>query len=103
MKAFVIGDRETVLLFAMAGIEGTIVDNQDENEINDEIKRIRKSKEYGLLIVTEKITTLAYDLINSIRFSREHLLIVEVPDKNGHIETGKSLADYIREAVGIRI
>lgn len=103
MKVYVLGDRETVLLFAMGGIEGSIVREDEEDRIIDEIKRIRKSKEYGLLIITEKITTIAYELINSIRFSREHLLVVEVPDKNGHIETGKSLADYIREAVGIRI
>jgi V/A-type H+-transporting ATPase subunit F len=101
MKTVVIGDKHTVLLFSFAGIEGRVVDN--EQHAIEQVKEIRKDKEYGLMIVTERVAQWAYIWINKTRFSKSNLLIVEVPDKNGHIETGKSLSDFIREAVGIRI
>ncbi len=96
-----IGDREMVTLFRISGISGVIV--QDEADAQKTIKDLAKSKEYGLLIVTEKVAVWAAEIISKIRFSRSQVLVVEIPDKDGHIETGKSLADYIREAVGIRI
>ncbi|OHD61123.1 MAG: hypothetical protein A2014_06610 [Spirochaetes bacterium GWF1_49_6] len=101
MKTVVIGDKHTVLLFSFAGIEGRIVEN--ENQAVEQVKDIRKSKDYGLLIITERVAQWAYIWINKTRFSKSNLLVVEVPDKQGHIETGKSLSDFIREAVGIRI
>lgn len=101
MKLFVLGDRDTVMLFALAGIDGKEV--TDEETAISEIKRIRREGDYGLVLVTEQVSVWADEIIRKIRFSKSTLLITEIPDKNGHIETGKSLADYIREAVGIRI
>lgn len=101
MKSIVLGDRHTVVLFSMTGFEGSIIENKAQAVA--EVKRVRNSKEYGLLIINEKTAQWASDLIDKIRFSKSRLVVVEIPDKDGHIETGKTLADYIREAVGIRI
>ncbi|OHD54755.1 MAG: hypothetical protein A2Y33_01925 [Spirochaetes bacterium GWF1_51_8] len=101
MKTVVLGDKYTVLLFSFAGLEGRIVEN--EAQAIEQVKDIRRNKEYGLMIVTERIAQWANTWINKTRFSKSNLLIVEVPDRSGHIETGKSLSDFIREAVGIRI
>lgn len=101
MKTVLIGDRTSVILFSMAGVEGRIVESSDE--AIEQVKDIKRSREYGLMIVTEQVALWAQEWISRIRFSKTNLLIVEIPDRTGHIETGKSLADYIREAVGIRI
>lgn len=96
-----LGDREMVTLFKMSGISGRIIENEQQAE--QEIRELVRSREYGLLIVTEKIAAWSADTISRIRFSRSQVLVVEVPDKDGHLETGRTLSDYIREAVGIRI
>jgi vacuolar-type H+-ATPase subunit F/Vma7 len=101
MKTIVVGDRDSVLLFALEGVEGKIV--EDSESAVDELKRIKKSKAYGLLIVTEEVEEWASDFISHLRFSKDLPLVVDIPGGAGHVQKGKSLADYIREAVGIRI
>lgn len=101
MKTIILGDKESVLLFGLEGVEGRIVENQ--NDAIDEIKKIRKTKSYGLLIVTEEVATWAMEQVSLLRFSKELPLVIDIPGARGHVETGKKLSDYIREAVGIRI
>lgn len=101
MKVFVLGDRETVAIFALGGMSGQVVDTPEKAV--EELKRLRRTKEYGLIIVTEQIAVWAADWIAKARFSKEHLLILDIPGAGGPIDMGKSLVDYIREAVGIRI
>jgi V/A-type H+/Na+-transporting ATPase subunit F len=101
MKTIILGDRESVLLFALEGTEGKVVENQ--NEAIEEIKRIKKARSYGLLIVTEEVAGWASESIMQLRFSKELPLVIDIPGSQGHIQSGKNLAEYIREAVGIRI
>ncbi len=101
MNLIVLGDKETALLFGLEGVESRIVENQ-ENAI-EEIKKIRKSRSCGLIVVTERVAEWARDLINQMRFSKELPLVIDIPDSRGHIEGIKTLSDYIREAVGIRV
>jgi V/A-type H+-transporting ATPase subunit F len=101
MKLVVLGDKQTSLLFGLVGVECRIV--EDQNTALDEIKKIRKTKNFGLIVVTERVAEWARDLINQMRFSKELPLIIDIPDHKGHIEGMKNLAEYIREAVGIRI
>lgn len=101
MKTIVLGDRESILLFALEGTEGKIIQNQ--NEANEEIKRIKRARNYGLLIVTEEVEQWASEAIMQLRFSKELPLVLDIPGSGGHIQTKKNLADYIREAVGIRV
>lgn len=101
MKVFVVGDRETVSMFQLGGIEGSIVANPET--ALEELKRIRRAKDYGLVIVTEEVAQWTSDWISKIRFSKEHLIILDIPGSIGPIDKGKDLIEYIREAVGIRI
>lgn len=101
MKTIILGDKDTVLLFALEGTEGKVIENQ--NDAIEEIKRIKRSRSYGLLIVTEEIAHWASDVITQLRFSKELPLVIDIPGAGGHVQSGKNLADYIREAVGIRI
>lgn len=101
MKTIILGDRESVLLFALEGVEGKIIESQ--NEAIEEIKRIKRSRSYGLLIVTEEIAHWASEVISQLRFSKDLPLVLDIPGAKVDTEKGKNLADYIREAIGIRI
>lgn len=101
MKTIILGDKDSALLFALEGTESKIVDNA--SEAIEAVKRIKKSRSYGLLIVTETVAEWASDQIMQLRFSKELPLVIDIPGPKGHVQNGKNLADYIREAVGIRI
>ena len=101
MKMVFLGDRETHLLFSLEGMECRIVEKPEEAV--EEIKKIKKTKAYGLLIVTQQVALWAIDQVNQLRFSKELPLVIDIPSAQGEIDTGKKLSDYIREAVGIRI
>lgn len=101
MKAVVIGDRETVTLFAIEGFEGIQVDS--ESEAMDAVRQVRRARTYGLLIVTEQVSEWAHEPLGVLRFSRELPIVIDIPDARGHRKTRHSLEDFIREAVGIRV
>lgn len=101
MKIIVLGDAETTLLFSLEGIDTRLIANA--SEAVDEIRRIRKSREYGLLIVTEDVAQWASEIVDELRFSKGLPLVIEIPGPNGAPKGASRLANYIREAVGIRI
>ena len=101
MKTIVLGDKDTVLLFALEGVEGKVIENADQAV--EEIRRIKKSRSYGLMIISEQVVEWASDLIYQLRFSKELPIIIDIPGSGGHKKGIKNLADYIREAVGIRV
>jgi V/A-type H+-transporting ATPase subunit F len=101
MKTIVLGDKDTILLFALEGVEGKVVESAQQAQ--EEIRRVRKARIYGLLVVTEQVVEWAGDAIAQLRFSRELPVVLDIPDANGHRKGVKQLPDYIREAVGIRV
>ncbi len=101
MKTIFFGDSETSLFFELQGIETRVVNN--EAEFIDEFRKIRRQKTYGLLIVTAEVASFAKSQIDSIRFSKELPIIVEVSSLKGDVHTGKNLSNYIQEAIGIKI
>ena len=88
-------------MLTLSGFDGFIVNTPQE--ALDRVKMIRRSKDYSMLIITERALSWVFDIVNQIRASKSSLIILDIPDKQGHIETGKSLADFIREAVGIKV
>lgn len=101
MKTIFFGDSETSTFFEFLGIETRVVENLDQ--FLDELKRVRKSKSYGLLIVTEDIVAFAREYIDSLRFSKELPLIIDVQSIKGSVKDKINLSDYIREAIGVKI
>lgn len=103
MTFFVIGDEDVVLGFKFIGINGAVADTEEEviNEfnrvINDEYGNI------GILIISEKASSLIDEKIMEWQLSGKYPLIVEIPDMDGHIEGKKSLLDSIKKAIGLSV
>lgn len=101
MKIVFLGDAETAAFFGTQGVETIVVES--EEEITKAIKSIKKSKEYGLLIVTYDVVNRAREEIDSIRFSKTTPLIVDIPSINKKEKIEIDLAGYITQAIGIKI
>lgn len=111
MEYFVIGERELILGFALAGVKGKAVSNRQEaldafllvTGQSSSVNALAKTERPKILILTEDVSDMIQDEVNAWQMKGTSPLIVEIPGLNGHIQGRKTLTDSIREAVGIKI
>ncbi len=101
MKTIFFGDSETALFFELQGIETRVIEN--EFEFQEELKKIKKQKTYGLIIITEEVAYFAKSSVDRLRFSKDLPLVVDLPSIKGENKNKVNLYDYIREAIGVKI
>lgn len=103
MKISVIGDSTTVLGFKLAGVKET-VETQDPSKALEDLRRLFKDKEIGLIIITEKLADKLREEIDKLTEGVVTPLIVEIPDKSGTIERKVDpIKELVRRAVGVEI
>jgi vacuolar-type H+-ATPase subunit F/Vma7 len=109
---FVIAEDEVVLAFRLAGVDGMAASGREE--ALDAFRRVTGSgadplgKPYpGLgakvLVLTEELADLIGDEAREWQLGGEYPLIVEIPGPGERRPGRKSLADAIREAVGVNV
>ena len=111
MEYFVIGERELVLGFMLAGVKGQAVSNRQEalEAFNNMTGQSRHpdapsaSERPKVLILTEDVSDMLSKEVMDFQMKGKSPLIVEVPGLSGHIAGRKTLTDSIREAVGIQV
>lgn len=102
MKMYLISDNvDTLTGMRLAGIEGVVV--HYENEINEQLDRILKDKEVGVLLITEKIGQIVEERIVDIKLNYPTPLVVQIPDRHGSERGLDSITKYVREAIGLKI
>jgi len=101
MKIAVIGDEDTVALFAYAGASETMVANDD---VETQFDGLVDQPDVGIIIITERIADQIMKKITKIKMQRELPIIVEIPDKQGNLaDRENSLDTLIRRAVGVGV
>jgi len=100
VRLCVIGDEETVVGFRFAGVEGVVVESEQEAAA-----ALTRAVERGdaLLIIPERVAGWIREDIDRIRFGMALPLIVEVPGREGRLGQVPSLFRLIRETVGIKL
>ena len=101
MTFFCIADEDTVRGFRLAGIPGSAVATPEEalTALEEALRR----PEWGILILTQKTAAAIRERVESIRFERDHPLVVEIPGPEGPLEGRKSLRRLMQEAVGVSL
>ncbi len=110
MDFYIIGDRELVLAFRLAGIQGTAAENR--NDVLDAFNHITGrgsvtplpvDKVPRVLILTEACASMIEEEEIAWQKTGKYPLIVEIPCLDGHVEGKKTLTDAIREAIGVQV
>lgn len=102
MKTFFISDNaDTFMGLKIAGITGVIL--HGKSQVLSEIERIKKNKEIGLIIITEKIGMMIPEEIKDMKLSKRGPLVVEIPDRHGTMKGENSIVNYVRESIGLKI
>ena len=101
MKAFCLGDKETVIGFNLAGVEGKEI--YDPFSAKEAFSVALADEEIAVVIITEKTAALVRKEVDAQIYSRKFPLVIEIPDKDGPAKDRKEIKELIKEAVGISI
>lgn len=102
MKMYLISDNvDTHTGMRLAGVEGVVVHERDE--IMEALSKAIQDKTIGILLVTEKISSVIPEEIRNIKMTYPTPLIVEIPDRHGSSRAKDSITGYVREAIGLKI
>lgn len=100
MRYYVIGDEDTVLGFALAGVEGTEVSSAEEARGAFE-KAL--SGDAGIVIMTEDTADLIRNRIDEYVLTAQFPLILEIPGPQGRKPDRPTLRELVNEAIGMNL
>ncbi len=101
MRLFLISDNtDTAVGMRLAGIEGVIVN--DELSVADALENALKDEHIAIVLMNKSLCDLCEETIKNFRKNHSSPLLVEIPDRGTNTQSN-SLAEYIRETVGINI
>jgi len=101
LKFYVIGDADTVLGFSLAGVDGRIVNTQEET--STALKEAFEKKDLGVIVITERAAQQVRYEVDQYIYKTTFPLIIEIPDRKGPVQGRGSVRDMIRSAVGIQL
>jgi V/A-type H+-transporting ATPase subunit F len=102
MRFYLISDNiDTYVGMRLAGIEGVMVSGQEE--VRETLQAAMDNREIGVVLITEKLVSLAPDLVYDLKLNRKRPLIVEIPDRHGSGRSKDSITRYVKEAIGVKI
>lgn len=100
MKVYLISDNiDTLTGMRLAGILGTVV--HDRDALEQCLDKVRSDMDVGIVLVTEKISDMAPDLIGDIKKAHELPLLVVIPDRHGSVRGEDAITAYVKETIGI--
>ena len=101
MSFHIIGDQDTILGFAFAGVAGTVADSAASAQAA--VAALTGDAQTQVLIVTERVAVMVDEQLTAHRLTAQPPFVVEIPDIWGGEVERKGLEAMIQEAVGIRI
>ncbi len=101
MKLYLICDNpDTATGMRLAGIEGVIV--KDENSASEALNAVLRDDSVSVILMNRTLFSACENTVKSFRRAHSAPVIIEIPDRQS-AGTGSSLAEYIRNTVGINI
>lgn len=102
MKFFLISDNiDTQIGLRLVGVKGVVVHKKEE--VLSVLDEIKKRKDIGVILMTEKIADLVPEETHYLRISKSLPLITIIPDRHGSRRPKDFITRYVREAIGVRI
>ena len=101
MRLYLICDNEdTAVGMRLAGIESTVTD--DKNVVVSKFSEISAQSDIGIILINQTLSKQLSAEIADFRKNHSLPIITEIPDRNSD-GTENSIADYVREAIGIQV
>lgn len=102
MKMYLISDNiDTSLGMRLAGVEGSVV--HDIEKAEESLEHALKDKEIGIILVTERVANMIKEKISEVKLTYKTPLVIEIPDRHGSGRNKDSIANYLRDALGVNV
>jgi V/A-type H+/Na+-transporting ATPase subunit F len=102
MKFFLVGDKETVLGFSLAGIEGVVAESNAE--VLAALRQAARRTDIGICLITEKLAERVRPVLDKMLLRKKGCtLILEIPDRLGHLPERRSVEDFALSALGVKV
>ncbi len=102
MRSYIISDNvDTFAGMRLAGVDGVVV--HEKQELIDELDKVFKDKDIGIVLITELLVKKFPDIIYNIKLNQRQPLIVEIPDRHGSEKPANFITSYISEAIGLKL
>lgn len=102
MDVLVIGDRDTVIGFKLAGVSSAL-EVRNPEEAKAALKSAFQQRNVGVIMIPKKLAQEIKTFISKLTEESDFPIIVEIPGKEGVEEEVDALRELIRKAVGIEI
>lgn len=94
-------DADTIVGLRFAGIDGVVVEKQDDAATLFE--KAVGDPENGIILMTVELQNRCGDLVEEIKENRKTPLISVIPDRKGRGQIADTLSRYVSEAIGIKL
>ncbi len=100
MKTLVIADEDTVIGFSLAGVQGIVVNT--EEEIRKAFEKATQLNDVGILLITERVAQKIRKRVDNWIVGGGQPLIVEIPDSQGPLEGRRTPHEFVKSAIGVK-
>ena len=99
-KIYILGDIHTVTALRLAGVEGRVA---ERGSVDIHFDELLKRGDAGVIVITRELAAEIPEKIYNVNLNSVTPVIIEVPGIDDPRGFGKSVIDYITEALGIAI
>lgn len=99
-KIYILGDIHTVTSFRLAGVEGRVADRES---VDIHLNELLERGDAGVIVITRELAEEIPEKIYNVNLNSVIPVIIEIPGIDDPRGFGKSVIDYITEALGISI
>ena len=100
MKIRIVGDSFTVDTFRLIGIQGVVVENEEEAKAH--IEKYLSTDDVGIILVSQTLADQLGDAFERYMTRRSLPLILSLPDRITPGKGAENLATLIESSIGIR-
>lgn len=100
MKTLVIADEDTVIGFSFAGVQGLVVNT--EEEIRQAFEQVTQTDDIGILLITEPVAQKIREKVDDWVIGGGRPLVVEIPDSKGPLEGRRTPHEFVKSAIGVK-
>lgn len=101
MKALVIGSRQAVVGFRLAGVDGIVA--TDRSDALPAFQAAVVRKDLGLVMVTEGTAHHLRKEIDARLYGTGFPLVVEIPEPDGPDPARQNVGEIVRRAIGMNL
>jgi V/A-type H+-transporting ATPase subunit F len=101
MRIHVLGGRDLVLGFRLAGLPGDVVGPGED--VAGALERAAADPEVAILLVSSPLARAAPEAVARLRVREGYPILFEVPEHGGPPRDPEALMKFVGEAVGLRL